>query len=120
MTIAYRKGECLLQMYLYHFRLTYDDNVELRIELFDFDGNFAYAEYKTFRIDTEQFNFNLMVSDYQGNASDAMSYHHDQDFSTYDHSNDKSSGSFPCALTYGSGWWFNRYGTTSIICNNYQ
>nr|XP_029718455.1 angiopoietin-2-like [Aedes albopictus] len=87
--------------------LTYDDNVELRIELFDFDGNFAYAEYKTFRIDTEQFNFNLMISDYQGNASDAMSYHHDQDFSTYDHSNDKSSGSFPCALTYGSGWWFN-------------
>ncbi|XP_021712214.1 angiopoietin-2-like [Aedes aegypti] len=87
--------------------LTYDDNVELRIELFDFEGNSAYAEYKTFRIDTEQFNFNLMVSDYHGNASDAMSYHHDQDFSTYDHSNDKSNGLFSCALTYGSGWWFN-------------
>ncbi|XP_062565293.1 angiopoietin-2-like isoform X2 [Armigeres subalbatus] len=87
--------------------LTYDDNVELRIELFDFEGNFAYAEYKTFRIDTEQFNFNLMISDYQGNASDALSYHHDQDFSTYDRSNDKSNGSFSCALTYGSGWWFN-------------
>lgn len=83
--------------------------MELRIELFDFEGNSAFAEYKTFRIDTEKFNFNLMVSDYQGNASDAMSYHNDQDFSTYDQSNDKSNGSFSCALTYGSGWWFNRY-----------
>ncbi|XP_065092001.1 angiopoietin-2-like [Ochlerotatus camptorhynchus] len=87
--------------------LTYDDNVELRIELFDFEGNFAFAEYKTFRIDTEKFNFNLMISDYQGNASDAMGYHNDQDFSTYDQSSDKSNGSFSCALTYGSGWWFN-------------
>ncbi|KAL1403003.1 hypothetical protein pipiens_000931, partial [Culex pipiens pipiens] len=48
-----------------------------------------------------------MVSEYHGNASDAMSYHNDQDFSTFDRANDKSNGSFACALTYGSGWWFN-------------
>ncbi|XP_055639645.1 angiopoietin-2-like [Toxorhynchites rutilus septentrionalis] len=87
--------------------LTYDDNMELRIELEDFEGGLAYAEYKTFRVDTEKFNYNLMVSDYQGNASDAMGYHNDQDFSTYDRRYDKSNGSFPCALTYGSGWWFD-------------
>lgn len=89
-------------------RLTYDDNVELRVELRDFEENSAWAEFKTFRIDSERFNYNLMVSDYHGNASDAMSYHNDQDFSTFDRANDKSNGSFACALTYGSGWWFNR------------
>ncbi|XP_058455688.1 angiopoietin-2-like [Malaya genurostris] len=94
--------------------LTYDDNVELRIEIEDFDGNLAYAEYKTFRIDTEKFNFNLMISDYQGNASDAMAYHNDQDFSTYDVANDKSNGSFPCALTFGSGWWFNNCAESNL------
>uniref|UniRef100_A0A8D8AUW1 Techylectin-5B n=1 Tax=Culex pipiens TaxID=7175 RepID=A0A8D8AUW1_CULPI len=87
--------------------LTYDDNVELRVELWDFEGNSAWAEFKTFRIDSERFNYNLMVSEYHGNASDAMSYHNDQDFSTFDRANDKSNGSFACALTYGSGWWFN-------------
>uniref|UniRef100_A0A182JMY0 Fibrinogen C-terminal domain-containing protein n=1 Tax=Anopheles atroparvus TaxID=41427 RepID=A0A182JMY0_ANOAO len=87
-------------------RLSYDDNVELRIELEDFDGNSAYAQYGTFRMESEKFNYNLMVSDYRGNASDALSYHNDHDFSTYDRSNDKSE-TYPCALTFGSGWWFN-------------
>ncbi|XP_058117507.1 angiopoietin-2-like [Anopheles ziemanni] len=87
-------------------RLSYDDNVELRIELEDFDGHRAYAQYGTFRMESEKFNYNLMVSDYRGNASDALSYHNDQDFSTYDRPNDKSD-TFPCALTFGSGWWFN-------------
>ncbi|XP_050082492.1 angiopoietin-2-like [Anopheles aquasalis] len=88
-------------------RLSYDDNVELRIELEDFEGNKAYAEYGTFRMETEKFHYNLMISDYRGNASDSLSYHNDQEFSTYDRSNDKSSGRYHCALTYGSGWWFN-------------
>uniref|UniRef100_A0A1Y9H2C0 Fibrinogen C-terminal domain-containing protein n=1 Tax=Anopheles dirus TaxID=7168 RepID=A0A1Y9H2C0_9DIPT len=88
-------------------KLSYDDNVELRIEMEDFEGNTAYAEYGTFRIESEKFNYNLMVSDYHGNASDSLAYHNDHDFSTYDRSNDKSGGSYPCALTFGSGWWFN-------------
>lgn len=100
--------ECLNHFTKTYSRLTYDDNVELRVELWDFEGNSAWAEFKTFRIDSERFNYNLMVSEYHGNASDAMSYHNDQDFSTFDRANDKSNGSFACALTYGSGWWFNR------------
>uniref|UniRef100_A0A1S4GCF9 Fibrinogen C-terminal domain-containing protein n=2 Tax=Anopheles gambiae TaxID=7165 RepID=A0A1S4GCF9_ANOGA len=88
-------------------RLSYDDNVELRIELEDFEGQRAYAGYGTFRMESEKFNYNLMVADYHGNASDALAYHNDHDFSTYDRANDKSNGGFPCALTFGSGWWFN-------------
>ncbi|XP_055543901.1 angiopoietin-2-like [Wyeomyia smithii] len=94
--------------------LTYDDNVELRIELEDFDENNAYAEYKTFRIDTEKFNYNLMISDFHGNASNAMAYHNDQDFSTFDRDNDKSNGSFACALSFGSGWWFNNCAESNL------
>ncbi|XP_035897719.1 angiopoietin-2-like isoform X1 [Anopheles stephensi] len=95
-------------------RLSYDDNVELRIELEDFEGNKSYAAYGTFRMESEKFNYNLMVSDYHGNASDALAYHNDHDFSTYDRSNDKSSGDYPCALTFGSGWWFNRCAASNL------
>ncbi|XP_053691325.1 angiopoietin-2-like [Sabethes cyaneus] len=94
--------------------LTYDDNVELRIELEDFDENYAYAEYKTFRIDSEKFNYNLMISDFHGNASNAMAYHNDQDFSTFDRANDKSNGSFSCAFSFGSGWWFNNCAESNL------
>ncbi|XP_055607657.1 angiopoietin-2-like isoform X2 [Uranotaenia lowii] len=83
-------------------KLTYDDNLELRVELEDFDGNTAYAEYKQFRLDSEKFGYNLMVADYQGDASDSMAYHNDRDFSTFD-----KPDAFSCAITYGSGWWFN-------------
>uniref|UniRef100_A0A182PGU2 Fibrinogen C-terminal domain-containing protein n=1 Tax=Anopheles epiroticus TaxID=199890 RepID=A0A182PGU2_9DIPT len=95
-------------------RLSYDDNVELRVELEDFDGNRAYAGYGTFRIESEKFNYNLMVADYHGNASDALAYHNDLDFSTYDRANDKSNGGFPCALTFGSGWWFNSCAASNL------
>uniref|UniRef100_A0A182K673 Fibrinogen C-terminal domain-containing protein n=1 Tax=Anopheles christyi TaxID=43041 RepID=A0A182K673_9DIPT len=95
-------------------RLSYDDNVELRVELEDFEGHRAYAGYGTFRIESEKFNYNLMVADFQGNASDALAYHNDHDFSTYDRANDKSNGGFPCALTFGSGWWFNSCAASNL------
>ncbi|XP_049285769.1 angiopoietin-2-like [Anopheles funestus] len=95
-------------------RLSYDDNVELRVELEDFEGNKAYAEYGAFRIESEKFNYNIMISDYHGNASDGLAYHNDQDFSTYDRANDRSVDSYPCALTFGSGWWFNRCAASNL------
>uniref|UniRef100_A0A182MHA9 Fibrinogen C-terminal domain-containing protein n=1 Tax=Anopheles culicifacies TaxID=139723 RepID=A0A182MHA9_9DIPT len=95
-------------------RLSYDDNVELRVELEDFEGNQAYAAYGTFRIESEKFNYNIMVSDYHGNASDGLAYHNDQDFSTYDRTNDKSGDGYPCALTFGSGWWFKRCAASNL------
>ncbi|XP_052890245.1 angiopoietin-2-like [Anopheles moucheti] len=95
-------------------RLSYDDNVELRVELEDFDGNKAYASYGTFRIESEKFNYNLMVADYHGNASDGLAYHNDHDFSTYDRTTYKAIDGYPCALTFGSGWWFNRCAASNL------
>ncbi|XP_061393783.1 fibroleukin-like [Musca vetustissima] len=92
-------------------RLVYNDDYELRIELEDFNNSKVYAEYGVFRIDSEEFNYNLLIGEYDGTAStvgDAMKYHNDNDFSTYDRRNDKTvDACCSCALGYGSGWWFD-------------
>lgn len=91
-------------------RLTYDDNVELRIVLEDWDGTNVWAQYDIFRIESEKYNYNLMISGYRGAVTDSMLYHNNQDFSTYDriNGNSKSIGYIPCSISFGSGWWFNK------------
>lgn len=91
-------------------RLVYSEDYELRIELEDFNGTKAWAEYATFRIDSEQYNYNLLIAGYQGTVADAMQYHNDKDFSTYDRRNDRTvDACCSCAMGYGSGWWFDKY-----------
>ena len=48
-------------------RLTNLANNKLRVELEDFDGNTAYAEYDTFAVADEADNFRLSVDGYSGN-----------------------------------------------------
>ncbi|KAI8129489.1 Techylectin-5B [Lucilia cuprina] len=89
-------------------RLVYHDDYELRIELEDFDGVEKWAEYAVFRIDSEKYNYNLLIGEYRGTVEDAMKYHNDNDFSTYDKRNDKTvDACCSCALGYASGWWFD-------------
>ncbi|XP_055854919.1 angiopoietin-2 [Episyrphus balteatus] len=89
-------------------QLTYADNYELRIELEDFEGIKAWVEYSTFRINAERYNYNLIIDGYRGAIPDALSYHNEHDFSTYDSRNDKSvDACCACATGYASGWWFN-------------
>ncbi|XP_075146775.1 uncharacterized protein LOC142221108 [Haematobia irritans] len=91
-------------------RLVYDYDYELRIELEDFEGSTVWAEYGIFRIDTENFNYNLLIGDYRltSTVPDAMKYHNDKDFSTYDKRNDNTiDACCSCAVGYGSGWWFD-------------
>lgn len=93
-------------------RLVYHEDYELRVELEDFNGTKAWAEYGIFRIDAESFNYNLLIDEYRSessNAGDALAYHNDNDFSTYDRRNDKTiDACCPCAMGYGSGWWFDK------------
>jgi len=71
-----------------------------------------YAEYSTFRVDSEQTNYTLRVSEYSGNAGyDALSYHNNMMFTTYDRDNDPWTHSNPiyknnCALYHGGGFWY--------------
>lgn len=90
-------------------QLTYADDYELRIEIEDFDDADRWANYATFRLDSESYNYNLLVSGYQGTIPDAMQYHNGIDFSTYDRRNDRSvDACCACATGYGSGWWFDK------------
>lgn len=96
-------------------KLTYDDDMEVKIHLEAWDDRHIDLQYDIFRVDSEENRYNLFVSGFSGNDKqlDALSYHHNQDFSTYDRQNDKSGINdnircCSCAKSYASGWWFNK------------
>jgi len=52
-------------------------------------SNWYHAEYSTFRVLTEAYNYTLVVVGYSGNAGwDAFSYSNGMMFTTYDRDND--------------------------------
>ena len=53
-------------------RLTTAENVSLRVDLEDFDGNITYAEYTTLRVANESDKYRLLVGGYTGTAGDSM------------------------------------------------
>ncbi|XP_077294861.1 uncharacterized protein LOC143917250 [Arctopsyche grandis] len=79
----------------------------LKIELEDFEGNTALAQYSTFEVDSEEYFYKLKIRGYTGNASDSFTYHNGAKFSTYDKTNDKAPACCPCSNSYGGGWWFD-------------
>ncbi|XP_060569789.1 ficolin-1-like [Ruditapes philippinarum] len=86
--------------------LTAGGEHELRIELEDFDGNSVYAKYSKFKIYPEEDNYKLKVSGYSGTAGDALDYHNDMMFTTFDRDNDKHT--ITCAVEYHGAWWYKR------------
>ena len=67
-----------------------------------------YAEYSSFRVDSEQTNYTLHMSGYSGNAGhDALSFHNGMMFTTYDRDNDRWTQS-NCAVSNGGGFWYNK------------
>ncbi|XP_038079161.1 ficolin-2-like [Patiria miniata] len=87
-------------------RLTAQDEYEFRVDLTDFEGNSAYAEYDLFRVGDAEGNFRLTVGAYLGTAGDAMANHNNQPFTTKDRDND-NWGTKNCAKEYHSAWWHN-------------
>ncbi|KAM8996456.1 ficolin-2-like [Ara ararauna] len=79
---------------------------ELRIDLRDFENNYYFAKYSSFRVLGESEKYKLVLGDFLGgNAGDSLSYHKDMPFSTTDEDNDMSS--FNCATEYKGAWWYN-------------
>ncbi|NWT71556.1 FCN1 protein, partial [Prunella himalayana] len=79
---------------------------ELRIDLRDFENNYYFAKYASFRVLGESEKYRLVLGDFLGgNAGDSLSYHRDMPFSTTDRDNDMSS--FNCATEYKGAWWYN-------------
>ncbi|XP_076805228.1 microfibril-associated glycoprotein 4-like [Clavelina lepadiformis] len=95
--------------------LTRGGGCRLKIELWDFDGNQAYADYSSFSIESAENLYRLRVSGYSGNAGDSLAHQNGQPFSTEDSDND-SYGRINCATYYGGsqGWWFYACGLTFL------
>ena len=53
-------------------RLTAADDVTLRVDLEDFDGDTRYAEYTTFKVGDEVDKYCLLIGGYSGTAGDSM------------------------------------------------
>ncbi|KAM4021088.1 ficolin-1-like [Anomaloglossus baeobatrachus] len=92
--------------HLHH--LTSSGSYQLRFDLEDFEGNRTYASYSNFRIDGESEQFTLRYGSFiQGTAGNSLETQKNQDFSTKDQNNDKSSKTGQsCAEYFKGGWWF--------------
>ena len=55
-------------------RLTAADNMTLRVDLEDFDGNITYAEYTTFKVANKSDKYRLLIGGYSGTAGDSLNY----------------------------------------------
>jgi len=96
-------------------QLTANNRYKLRIDLQQRDtGNWYYAEYSTFRVLSEAYNYTLHVDGFSGNASfDALGDHNGLQFTTFDRDNDLwSSGN--CAARRGGGFWWRQCGGCSV------
>ncbi|XP_029468225.1 fibrinogen alpha chain-like [Rhinatrema bivittatum] len=106
------KGEFWLGNEYIHL-LSQKDTV-LRVELEDWAGEGAYAEY-SMQVRPESEGYALKVSRYAGTAGDALIQGSEEDeeytshvnmkFSTFDRDSDRWEDN--CAEVYGGGWWFN-------------
>ena len=97
--------------------LTKYGQYKLRVELQTSDSRWIWAEYSTFRVDSEGNGYRLMVGGYSGTAGDAF-IHSDHNlngamFSTKDHDNDSLNNGNCAQLTQG-GFWFKHCGYVRI------
>ncbi|XP_062615028.1 fibrinogen-like protein A [Saccostrea cucullata] len=90
-----------------------DRNFELRIELTDQLGEYRYAKYSQFSVDSPETLYKLTITGYTGNASDSLGPHSGFKFSTYDMDNDAYEG-FNCASFGQSGWWYVSCGLSNL------
>ncbi|XP_029351577.1 angiopoietin-4-like [Echeneis naucrates] len=111
------------------FSLTKDKTKKwvLRVDLWDYEGGTAFAEYQDFKLGSEEENFKLHVGKYSGTAGDAIRGAHpgiDQNgcgFSTLDRDNDNCSPCIfgdisvrECVTSFGGGWWYSSCGSAGL------
>ena len=78
---------------------------ELRIDMEDWEGETAFAEYFDFRITGEDYNIHVSSYNSSSTAGDSLkSRHNGKPFSTKDRDNDRED--FSCAVQYEGAWWY--------------
>lgn len=88
------------------YRLTADNETSLRVQMTDIYGNGWRADYARFAVSDATGGYQLNVSGYRGNATDALSFQNGHRFSTADRDHDNSTAN--CAANYEGGWWYSR------------
>ncbi|XP_063440560.1 ficolin-2-like [Mytilus trossulus] len=84
--------------------LTSQGRYELRIDLYDFDNNQAYAKYLHFFIGNETSLYKINVYGYSRNAGDSLDYANLGRFTTLDRDNDDVKDN--CARRHPGAWWY--------------
>lgn len=97
------KGEFWLGLKKIH-EITMCGTYMLRVELQDFEGDIAYAEYSEFFVRGPEDFYRLFVTGYSGTAGDAMAYQNNRRFSAKDQ--DKDDWPNNCAVVYHGAWWY--------------
>uniref|UniRef100_A0A452GFP7 Fibrinogen C-terminal domain-containing protein n=1 Tax=Gopherus agassizii TaxID=38772 RepID=A0A452GFP7_9SAUR len=78
---------------------------ELRIDLRDFDFNYQFATYRSFKIAGESERYKLILGKFvNGTAGDSLTDHNGMMFTTQDRDNDFSITN--CAITFKGAWWY--------------
>ena len=78
---------------------------ELRVDLWDWEYQTAYATYQNFAIGSEADGYRLSFTNYTGDARDGLAVHNGMKFTTLDRDNDEHSGN--CAVEYTGAWWYH-------------
>ena len=73
---------------------------QLRVEIEDWSGGRAYANYGSFGVGDEQSQYRLSVGSYSGTAGDSLAYQNNMKFSTKDRGNES------CARGNTGAWWY--------------
>ncbi|XP_044848635.1 ficolin-2-like [Mauremys mutica] len=78
---------------------------ELRVDLRDFDFNYQFAIYRSFKIAGESERYKLILGEFvNGTAGDSLTDHNGMMFTTQDRDNDFSITN--CAITFKGAWWY--------------
>ena len=93
-------------------QMTSHINTSLRVDLWDWNGKRARAEYIIFYVGPESGSYRLLVDGYRGSTGDSLGYHNNCTFSTIDSDNDQWDGS--CAQQDGAGWWYKACSYTAL------
>ena len=85
---------------------------ELRIDLFDWEGEHVYAKYSQFYVAPESNYYSVSFSGYTGNAGgDSFGYEQSgQQFTTVDRDNDVHPSANCAASDGGGGFWYSSCG----------
>ncbi|XP_038062039.1 ficolin-3-like [Patiria miniata] len=104
---GYLSGEFWLGNEALHI-LTETGQWQLRVDLGDWEGNTAWAEYGEFRVTGDKYTLHVGSYNYKSTAGDTLTHEAGSQFSTKDQDNDNNQWS-NCAQEFEGAWWFDNY-----------